>query len=177
MQNSRRTPTDSTKRTAKRGALSKTAAPAQRPMVSCTDCGKCCTYVAIEIDGPTSLKNATMALWYLYHEGVSLYREADGDWVVQFETRCRHLGADNRCGVYAVRPHICRDFDEKFCEVNTGDDGQTFATPADFLEYVRVHRPKIHAKLADGYARREDLAPQVVTRRRLPIAATSSPLS
>lgn len=24
--------------------------------------------------------------------------------------RCKHLGEDNRCGIYATRPAICRDY-------------------------------------------------------------------
>jgi Fe-S-cluster containining protein len=146
-------------------------------LVSCTDCGKCCTYVAIEIDGPSSVRNATLMLWYLYHEGTSLYRDVDGEWVVQFESRCRHLTKDRRCGIYEVRPHICRQFDEKHCEVNTGDDGQTFTNAAQLLEYLRVNRPRMHAKLAAGYARGEDLMPRSAPRRRLPIAPVHTPLS
>lgn len=148
-----------------------------QPLVACTDCGQCCTYVAIEIESPTTAKNATQMLFYLYHERTSLYCDSDGEWVVQFETRCRNLGKDNRCGVYEVRPHICREFDETYCEVNTGDDGQTFRTAAEFLEHLRIHRPKVHAKVAAGYALPEDLAPRKGPRRKLPIAPAFMPLS
>src|ERR1700742_17312 len=53
----------------------------------CAQCGLCCTYLAIEIDGPTSVKRATELLWYLYHQDVSLYLN-DDDWMIQFETTC-----------------------------------------------------------------------------------------
>lgn len=118
----------------------------------CAQCGLCCTYVAIEIDGPTSAKRATELLWYLYHQGVSLY-ENDDSWMVQFETTCRFLTEDRRCGVYATRPHICREFSEQECEVNTGDgDGQTFYTPEAFMAHLKQSRPRVHALVMKGYA-------------------------
>jgi uncharacterized protein len=123
----------------------------------CEQCGLCCTYLAIEIDGPTSVKRATELLWYLYHQDVSLYLN-DDDWMIQFETTCRHLTADRRCGVYATRPHICREFSEKECEVNTGDDGQTFYNVASFMEYLKKAKPRIYALVMKDYAPREEPA-------------------
>jgi Fe-S-cluster containining protein len=122
----------------------------------CAQCGLCCTYVAIEIDGPTSVKRATELLWYLYHQGVSLYENEDS-WMVQFETTCRFLTEDRRCGVYATRPHICREFSEQECEVNTGDgDGQTFYTPAAFMAHLKQSRPRVHALVMKGFAPPEE---------------------
>jgi Fe-S oxidoreductase len=40
------------------------------PLVRCTECGRCCTYVGVGINPPTSARHATDVLWYLYHEGV-----------------------------------------------------------------------------------------------------------
>jgi Fe-S-cluster containining protein len=117
----------------------------------CAQCGLCCTYVAIEVDGPTTVKRATELLWYLYHQGVSLYLN-DDDWMVQFETTCRYLTADRRCGVYATRPHICREFSEKECEVNTGDDGQTFYDATSFVAYLKQARPRVYALVMKDYA-------------------------
>jgi Fe-S-cluster containining protein len=122
-----------------------------RKSFDCSACGLCCTYVAIEIDGPTTTKRATEILWYLYHEGVSIYVN-DDSWMVQFETTCRFLTADKRCGVYATRPHICREFSEQECEVNTGDDGHTFYTPATFMAYVKQTRPRVYAHVMKDYA-------------------------
>lgn len=126
----------------------------------CAQCGLCCTYLAIEIDGPTTVKRATELLWYLYHEHVSLYLN-DDSWMVQFETTCRYLTADRRCGVYATRPHICREFSEQECEVNTGDDGQTFYTATAFMEYLKQAKPRVYALVMKGYAPPEE------TRRNL----------
>ena len=41
--------------------------------VECTECGKCCTYVGVEIETPKGAKDASDILWYLYHPGVYLY--------------------------------------------------------------------------------------------------------
>lgn len=122
------------------------------PTFGCAQCGLCCTYVAIEVDGPTTVKRATELLWYLYHNGVSLYVN-DDSWMVQFETTCRYLTADRRCGVYATRPHICREFSEKECEVNTGDgDGQTFYDATSFMAHLKTAKPRVYALVMKGFA-------------------------
>lgn len=118
---------------------------------SCTSCGLCCSYVAIEVDTPKTVKQATQLLWYVYHEGVSLYVN-DDDWMVQFDTTCIHLQPDYRCGVYETRPHICREFSEQDCEINTGDDGRTFYTATEFLEHLAQTRPRVHAVVKKSFA-------------------------
>jgi len=122
-----------------------------KPKATCTACGLCCSYVAIEIDSPTTVKRATQLLWYVYHEGVSLYANGD-DWMVQFDSTCIHLQPDYRCGIYATRPHICREFSEKDCEVNSGDDGLTFYTAQEFLAHLKRFRPRVHAAVLKNFA-------------------------
>ncbi|HEY2734996.1 MAG TPA: YkgJ family cysteine cluster protein [Polyangiales bacterium] len=134
-----------------------------RSAATCTACGLCCSYVAIEVDQPSTVKRATQLLWYVYHEGVSLYVNED-EWMVQFETTCRFLQPDYRCGIYATRPHICREFSEKDCEVNTGDDGLTFYTGAEFLAHLQRSRPRVYALVQKSYlppeaSPRTELAP------------------
>ena len=123
----------------------------ERPQVHCLDCGRCCTYVAVGINAPTTPRYATDILWYLYHENVAVYRQAAGSWSVLFETTCRQLAPDNRCRVYERRPHICRGFDEMGCEVNTYDHGVTFREPAAFLEWLRAKKPALHRTLLRRY--------------------------
>jgi hypothetical protein len=114
------------------------------PRVSCLQCARCCTYVAVGINAPTTPKRATEILWQLYHEGVSVCRD-EGNWYVQFEARCRNLGEGNLCAVYAQRPHICRTFDNQGCEVNAPGGGLvTFREPRQFLEYLSRVRPKVY---------------------------------
>jgi Fe-S-cluster containining protein len=123
-----------------------------RPLVECTDCGRCCTYVGVGINPPTSPRYATDVLWYLYHHGVYVYVDGEGEWSVHFEARCRNLGPDLRCGVYVDRPHICRTFDNRTCEVNDPvHDSLTFREPLEFLEWLRETKPRLYAKIEKGH--------------------------
>jgi Fe-S-cluster containining protein len=134
-----------------REAHEQDADAAPRAAASCTACGLCCSYVAIEVDQPTTAKRATQLLWYIYHGGVSLYVNED-EWMVQFETTCQYLQPDHRCGIYDTRPHICREFSAQDCEVNTGDDGLTFYTAAQFLAHLKQTRPRVHALIEKSFA-------------------------
>jgi Fe-S-cluster containining protein len=127
----------------------------ETPLVECTDCGRCCTYVGVGINAPSSPRHATDVLWYLYHENVHVYVDGEGEWSVHFETRCRYLGPDLRCGVYVDRPHICRTFDNRTCEVNDPvHDTLTFREPAEFLGWLRERRPHLYAKIEKGFVPR-----------------------
>jgi len=118
--------------------------------VPCTACGLCCTYVVLDIDAPTTLDAASTVLWYLYHPGLSIYT-ADGEWMVQFDTRCKFLQPDNRCGIYETRPRICREFDERECEVNSREVGQSFYEPQAFLDWLAQHHKRVHTLLSKRY--------------------------
>jgi len=118
------------------------------PLVPCVECGKCCTYVAVGINAPTTPRTATDILWYLYHQGVSVYRDHDGEWAVMFDARCRHLQDDLLCAVYADRPHICRAFDNRTCEVNEPGGGVLFSTPDEFLTYLEKERPRLYLQIS-----------------------------
>ena len=121
-------------------------------LVECTSCGQCCTYVGISINAPSRPRYATDVLWYLYHENTYVYLDGDGEWSVHFEARCRNLSPDNLCGVYLERPHICRGFDNRSCEVNQpGEDAITFRDPRAFLEWLRESKPRVYAKIEDTH--------------------------
>lgn len=124
----------------------------ERAPVPCLECGLCCTYLAFEINGPTTVKRASEILWHLYHERVSVYRDSDDEWFVQMETRCQHLQADNKCGIYETRPHVCREYSEKTCEINSQDAGMTFYNAAEFLEFMSTNRRRVHKQLLNGFA-------------------------
>jgi Fe-S-cluster containining protein len=138
------------------------AAP-ERPLVECTECGRCCTYVGVGINAPSRPRYATDILWYLYHEGVYVYVDGEGEWSVHFETRCRNLGHDLLCRVYADRPHICRSFDNRTCDANDPvHRALTFREPAEFLAWLRVNKPTICARIESGYV------PPALRPRRTP---------
>ena len=146
-------------------------APSKGP--SCTACGLCCSYVAIEVDAPSTVKRATQLLWYLYHQGVSLYENGD-EWMVQFEANCRYLLPDYRCGIYETRPHICREFSQEDCEVNSGDDGHTFYTAREFLQHLKQHRPRVHTLVQKSFAPPDESEHRAATPFELRLRAVQS---
>lgn len=123
--------------------------------VPCLSCGLCCGYVAVEIDGPETLRGATDILWYLYHPGVSVYVDED-EWMVQFETRCQHQLPDNRCGIYETRPQICREYDETTCEVNAEEVGRTLYSVREFFEYLETNHKRINTLVRKRFMPPED---------------------
>jgi Fe-S-cluster containining protein len=118
--------------------------------VSCTDCARCCTYVAVEIEAPERLRPATDVLWFLSRPRVRVYVDGRQQWLVEFQARCSHLGPDRRCRIYARRSHICRAFEETSCEVNSAG-GRTFRTQREFLAYLAEERPALHRRLSRSY--------------------------
>ena len=95
-----------------------TVKPARKPdrselkegEVLCEHCtAKCCRYFALPIETPTSWGDFEYIRWYLLHEYASIFTE-DGDWYLLVQTKCKHLGDDNLCGIYETRPQICRDY-------------------------------------------------------------------
>ncbi|MDH5672907.1 MAG: YkgJ family cysteine cluster protein [Myxococcales bacterium] len=128
----------------------------ERTQLPCLSCGLCCTYLAVEIDGPTSVRGASEILWFLYHKGACVYVE-DDDWLLQIETRCRHLREDNGCAIYEQRPQICRDYDETGCEVNADEVGIAFFEPDEFLDYLQRHHKRIHTLLSKNHVPGEDM--------------------
>jgi Fe-S-cluster containining protein len=104
--------------------------------------------VAVGINAPTGPRYATDILWYLYHDKVNVYVDGDGEWCVMFETRCRNLGEGLLCAVYPERPHICRTFDNRTCEVNSPEgEAITFRDPAQFLEWLKAKRPRVYRQI------------------------------
>ena len=121
-----------------------------RGQVPCLSCGLCCGYVAVEIESPNTVLGATEILWYLYHQNVSIYAD-DGEWMVQFETRCQHLMDDRRCAIYEQRPPICRNYDETACEVNSSVVGTSFYNPGEFLGWLAQHHKRVYAIVKKRY--------------------------
>ena len=84
--------------------------------VLCQYCtAKCCRYFALPIDTPESLEDWEFIRWYLLHEGATVFKE-DAQWYLLVYSTCKHLQADNRCGIYETRPPICREYSTDNCE-------------------------------------------------------------
>ena len=144
-------------------------APTPRSQVPCLTCALCCSYIAVAIDAPDSVRSATEILWHLYHDHVSVYRDSDDEWMVQFETRCRHLLPDNKCAIYETRPPICRTYSEVTCEVNADDEGMSFYAPDAFLAYLAGRSRRIYALVQKRFMPGpEHLAPRRLGPSRLP---------
>jgi Fe-S-cluster containining protein len=115
----------------------------------CFQCARCCTYVAIEIDAPTTMREYDYVVWYLYHEGVSVFVDFENAWYVKFETRCRNLTNAGLCAIYERRPAICKDFDWRECENHLKDepvDRWLFEAPDAFLAWLAERRPKAYQR-------------------------------
>jgi Fe-S-cluster containining protein len=84
--------------------------------VLCSYCtAKCCKYFALPIETPKSWPDFEFIRWFLLHEKATIFTEG-GDWYLLVHTPCKHLRADNLCGIYETRPDICRDYSTKNCE-------------------------------------------------------------
>lgn len=101
--------------------------------VLCDHCtAKCCRYFSMAIDTPESAKDFDYHRWYLLHEKATIFTE-DNEWFLLVHTVCKHLQADNRCGIYETRPQICRDYTTKSCEY---EDDYTFDRYFETAEQV-----------------------------------------
>ena len=117
---------------------------------SCT--AKCCQYFALPIETPETREEFDNLRWYMYHGGptdpanpargqVQVFVD-DDTWFLMVNQPCRHLQPDNRCGVYDIRPQICRNYTTKSCEYD-GDGlyDLFFETPEQLHEYAIAMLP------------------------------------
>ena len=84
---------------------------------ACTGCGAwCCKTLVFPYSRPAGRRNLDYLQFVLGFPGIEV-GVSDGDWSIVVRTRCRHLTADNRCGVFgqAERPSLCRYFDATGC--------------------------------------------------------------
>jgi Fe-S-cluster containining protein len=109
--------------------------------ILCEHCtAVCCSYIALPIDKPDKKAEYEDLRWFLIHERVSVFIE-EGDWYIAFQTPCRHLQPDHRCGIYETRPRICRKYSTENCDYHSGDYGwDHHFTCAEHLDaYMREH--------------------------------------
>ncbi len=103
----------------------------------CDHCtAKCCHYFALPIDEPVARRDFDFIRWYLLHDRASVFVDEE-TWYLLVHTTCRHLQADNRCGIYETRPQICREYTTAECEFE--DDWcyeRYFETPEQIDEYA-----------------------------------------
>jgi hypothetical protein len=107
----------------------------------CSFCvgSKCCSYVTQQIDTPRSKDDFETLLWQVSHHNVGAYKDEDG-WFLIFDSRCSHLLPDGRCGIYEVRPEICRNHSNDYCEYDApAEDGFELYFPdyTSLLKYCK----------------------------------------
>jgi Fe-S-cluster containining protein len=139
----------------------------------CDQCAAlCCRYFALPLDNPRTAREYDDIRWYLIHENVVVFIEAR-QWYIGIMSRCKHLQADNRCGIYETRPKICREYSTENCDYHGGEyDFEKLFTSAEQLEdYAREKlaaarkRKRLSGKVSPP------ARPKRPTRRRLSIAA------
>lgn len=110
--------------------------------VLCSYCtARCCRYFAVPIDTPTTWDEYDNIRWFLMHGPMSIFVD-DDVWYLVVNADCRHLQADNRCGIYETRPGICRTYSTKDCEYdNPFLYEKYFDTPEQIQEYAEAVLP------------------------------------
>lgn len=84
---------------------------------ACSGCEAwCCKTLVFPHARPSGRKGLDYLQFVLGFPGLEV-GVSDGGWSIIVRTRCRHLTADNRCGVYGQpeRPGLCRYFDATGC--------------------------------------------------------------
>lgn len=104
------------------------------PDEKCSYCTNttCCTYITHHIVAPRSMEDFDTLLWQVSHESTQVYKDSDG-WFLLINNRCTHILSDGRCGIYEVRPQICREHDNSDCEFNSP------ASDNDFDHYFQTY--------------------------------------
>lgn len=107
--------------------------------VLCTYCtARCCRYFALPIDTPETFEDFEYIRWFLLHEQASIFVD-EGTWYLMVGTVCKHLLADNRCGIYHHRPKICREYSTDDCEYdNDATYDQYFELGDQMAEYANA---------------------------------------
>ncbi len=86
----------------------------------CTN-SSCCTYITEELETPRSMQDFDHLLWQAAHRDVHIYKDEDG-WFLLINNPCTKLAADGRCGIYADRPLICRQYSNDYCDFDQSPD-------------------------------------------------------
>jgi hypothetical protein len=90
------------------------------PENKCSFCkgSKCCSYITHMIETPKRKTDFDYLLWQVSHKNVRVYKDEDG-WFLLVDNACNHLLPDGRCGIYEVRPAVCRAHTNDYCEYDS----------------------------------------------------------
>lgn len=116
----------------------------KRKAPSCRGCeARCCRYIAVEIDKPTTKGAYDNLRWILLHDKTHVYIDHDGDWVLQVDVSCTKIDKKtHRCRIYSTRPGICEELTLEECEREGHDAIAAFYTPEDLDKWKSSRRRK-----------------------------------
>jgi hypothetical protein len=85
--------------------------PKRKVAFDCTTCAACCRDNEVILQNGDAERFTAAGRDDLLHPPMAQKRD-DGRVVLTLlgDGRCRHLGGDNRCGVYEIRPLACSEF-------------------------------------------------------------------
>ncbi len=119
-------------------SVSRSFAPQGMEHNPCHPCTMCCEYVTVELDRPRSKTDYDALMWHLLHEDTNVFIDHDGDWYVEFQSRCTALNESGECSIYDERPKVCRDHDRENCEASGGSPyREHFATKSQLIRYLK----------------------------------------
>ena len=122
----------------------------------CDSCaGLCCRYFALPIDNPSTAREYDDIRWYLCHENVCVFIE-EKQWYIGISNRCKHLLGDNRCGIYATRPEVCREYATDNCDFHGGE--YNFEKLFTSAEQLRVYAEEKLKEAAEKRRKRKRAA-------------------
>jgi uncharacterized protein len=117
----------------------------------CKSCTSCCDYVCTTIDKPTTIDDVDEIFWFLHHKNVHVFIDSEGDWNLYFITKCEPMKNNGDCGIYKVRPKVCREHNQDDCEGKDVEEyyEHLFKEPNDFLAYIKKRKgmTKIYQRL------------------------------
>lgn len=129
-------------------------------LATCQRCrATCCTYMAIEIDAPTTLADFENIRWYCAHKNTWVFKEG-ASWFVVFDTPCDQLQADYSCGVYEKRPTVCREHTFGECDYFLRGEFDLELRSIEAVDaYLRKRFPSHYRKQTRQPARQRGRAP------------------
>ncbi|MBD3321051.1 MAG: hypothetical protein GF350_08165 [Chitinivibrionales bacterium] len=109
--------------------------------IACMKCkARCCRHVALQIETPSCKRDYDNIRWFLLHKGVKVFKDHDGEWLIEFDARCENLTKTHRCGDYENRPKVCRDYPASDHECEFGSERSPykllFTNAGQFEKYL-----------------------------------------
>ncbi len=84
----------------------------------CLKCSAdCCKDVSVHLNTPRTKKDWEEIRFLTAHKNIHVYKDNEGDWLVEFFTKCEKL-KNEKCEIYPKRPFICRNHDADDCVKN-----------------------------------------------------------